>query len=82
MDATPPRNIIGNPVPEHQRDDEVQDVREGQVTSKEARDGDRCLLPEEARVGISQSPSTQQVTWITETWGFDGQRHFSFGIGF
>jgi hypothetical protein len=37
---------------------------------------------QETPEAVPVPPSTQQVTWVAETWGFDGQRHISFGVGF
>ena len=79
MDAAPPGNNTGDDLQEHlgassqweapEAGDRHSDVEGGEVPIQEAE-------------AVPVTSGTQQVTWIAKTWGFDGQRHFSFGVGF
>lgn len=77
MDAASPGNNTGDDLQEHLGASSQWEAPEAGDRHSHVQGGE---VPEAEAVPVTSG--TQQVTWIAEHWGFDGQRHFTIGIGF
>lgn len=57
---------------------EKEESQEGEGQRREGCDD----VHDEDDGDTKQIDAPQYVTWVMETWGWDGRRHQSFGIGF